>query len=990
MELYPGEISTLRNMVTQWVEFADRELEATFSGARDTTTFLSIAQRLKAKGFEALPQEDRMNIITPERVRFTLTGMHAIEEYCKDDILKEDTFQAMIKDNTGPESNVDFSEYGVRVKIRRENEIANTEAQIVNMLSNWKVQKKAFRILRRWTFVGKGMRIDMSMVRSTPTNGKGEYIWQNTFRQRDITKAAATFEVEVELMRPEGTPPSDYVETAMKQLIVGIGEVLRGIQKHPFLIRKTIAARALAGYKELTGVNVFRGNAPITMVKENMLKAAEKNVPNIRSGYNVTDKADGMRMMGYVDGQGELFMIDMSLSFYRTGLRCAACRNSLVDGEYVTQDREGNPLSQYLLFDIYIAPEKKNVTKESFAGEAGSNAASEPGGRYAALVDWVNRWNYGSGAEIISGAGVTQKNRIQVMAKTFLFARAGDESIFQACARVLDSSSMYYTDGLILTPNAAPLPQRPGSFEGQLKWKPAEDNTVDFLIVMDKDPDMSQVDLVTVGVKPESGENVRYKTMHLYVAADRDPAFQDPRGTVLFEQALPGSRDAGRGKSKVQPVLFNPKDLPDTMANVSYRTVQEDYLTQEEFCTCENGDPIMDRSIVECKYDDHAPPGWRWVPIRIRYDKTERYQRGEKGGIMNRDFSAEGVWNSIHDPITLHMIRTGAEAPSATEVTKMSGEVAGVVRGEVAKVYYDRKAAKEDIKLIQGLREFHRLYIKEGILLTTGLKGGNKTFVDLACGQGGDVQSWIRLGASFCYGTDIAGFGIRDPQNGAYRRYLNTVMRSPGGYEDVPRMIFTIGSSGKRLATGEAGATQEEADIMRSLYGTVAPQGPIPPFVRKYGMNKLQDGADCVACMFAIHYLFETEATLNGIIQNISDSLKVGGLFIGCCFDGQRIFDALRGVPMGGSLVGKEKDAEIWRITKRYDAKDLIVEPASEVVVLGIDVEFISIGTAQREYLVQFELLRNKMADIGCDLMTSDECKSISAPISIKRRAVFM
>ncbi len=56
MELYPGEISKLRDLVTRWIEFADRELEATFSGARDTTTFLSIAQRLKAKGFEASPQ----------------------------------------------------------------------------------------------------------------------------------------------------------------------------------------------------------------------------------------------------------------------------------------------------------------------------------------------------------------------------------------------------------------------------------------------------------------------------------------------------------------------------------------------------------------------------------------------------------------------------------------------------------------------------------------------------------------------------------------------------------------------------------------------------------------------------------------------------------------------------------------------------------------------------------------------------------------------
>lgn len=45
-------------------------------------------------------------------------------------------------------------------------------------------------------------------------------------------------------------------------------------------------------------------------------------------------------MMGYVNNDGELFMIDMSMHVYRTGLRRDALRDSLVDGEYVTQDSE--------------------------------------------------------------------------------------------------------------------------------------------------------------------------------------------------------------------------------------------------------------------------------------------------------------------------------------------------------------------------------------------------------------------------------------------------------------------------------------------------------------------------------------------------------------------------------------------------------------------------------------------------------------------------
>ena len=348
---------------------------------------------MKAKGFEALPQEDRMNIITPQRVRFTLTGMSAVEEYCKTDSLEDIDYDAMIKDITEPESSIDIDEYGFRVKIRREIDITKDDSQVVTLLSRWNEQSKAFRLMRRWSFLGKDIRIDMSMVRSTPTNNRGDYMWQKSFRDRDLTKAPAKFEVEVELLRPEKVDISpEYQDIAFKQLIVGIGEVLRGIQKHSFLIRKSVSKRVLEEYSGVVGSSSFRGVAPVTLEKQNVIKTVEKKIPNIRTGYNVTDKADGLRMLGFVDEKGELFMIDMSMTVYRTGLKKSECRNSLVDGEYVTRDREGNPLSQFLIFDIYYAPDKKDVTKETFAGEGGSNAASEPSGRYGRLMEWIARW----------------------------------------------------------------------------------------------------------------------------------------------------------------------------------------------------------------------------------------------------------------------------------------------------------------------------------------------------------------------------------------------------------------------------------------------------------------------------------------------------------------------------------------------------------------------------------------------------------------------
>ena len=976
MELIQNEVEKLKRMLVEWYIYPDRELEATFSEASDATTFLAVAQRLKNKGFTELPQEDKMNIITPERVRFTLTGIGAIENYCRDNSLAGKEYEAMIKDTTGEETNLVLSDYDTKIKVRREKGIEKSDPQIGQMLSMWDNQKKAFRIMRRWTFMGKGVRFDLSVVRSTPVDVKGRYKWQNTFEQFDLTKVDPKYEVEVELLRPdEQMPeykegePNPVLDKVLKDLISGIGEVLRGIQKHTFLIRKSESERAFNVYKKITGFkdpkdsNKFRGNQPITMVKANMVNEKVESEANIRDGYNVTDKADGLRMMGFVDGKGELYMMDMSKKIYKTGLVRLACKYSLVDGEFITRDINDKYVQLFCLFDIYTAPDEKDVSQMPFI------TPDTTDGRYIQLQNWIQKWNDGAGPQIVPGCGVTKKNIIQVTMKEFLFGVKGNNSIFEQCKRVLNASKPYKTDGIILTPNNLSLPDRPNApFREQFKWKPAEDNTIDFLALINKDEQFGS-DLVLDGVKSESGETIRYKILHLYVGTSADPAFEDPRTTVLEQLPLPDRTKPQYGrKREFKVVRFNPKEFPDTMAHICYREVETDHGTDEDIIYCENGEPIQNNSIVEMKYMPERDPGWRWVPLRVRHDKTERYQKNLDGSKMNKDESAEGVWNSIHDPVTQYMISSGSENPSAEEMEQMRKSGAS----EVSRVYYDRKDMSKDEKVVEGLRSFHRKYIKENILIGRGLQNWGLTLVDLAVGQGGDVNLWIKRRPAFVFGTDIAGANVRDPENGAYRRYLNNVIKM-GGYDKLPKMIFTIGSSARVISTGDAGATPQEADIMRSLYGRVNSQGALPKFVETYGSGRLSQGADCVSIMFALHYFFENESTLNNIIQNISDSLKIGGLFIGCCFDGQRIFDALRRIEEGGSLVGEEKKAQIWKITKRYSSQDFPNDMSS--IGMPIDVEFMTIGTPQREYLVNFELLKAKMNEIGCRLLNDEELK---------------
>lgn len=965
MDLSSDQFKQLTRYIQDWFKDKRLELETTFGvdGIVESNTFLHIAQRLRSKGFEVLPQDDRLSIITPNDIRLSLIGLGILQQYCKDDTLDGKVFSAMFKDRAFPDSNLDLHEYNIRFKVRREEELSNTDPRVVALLSNWENQKKAFRLVRRWTFRGKGVRIDMSMVRQTPKiPGKGEFQWSTSFLQKNIFKEAPRYEVEVELLH--GTEFTDTPEKALKALISGVGEVQRAIQHNTILIRNSTINEVRSEYQKMVGSDKLRGANPVTLKVENMTEEIDPAIVNIRSGYNVTDKADGLRACGYINKEGELFLIDMSMNVYRTGLKNTKCSESLVDGEWVTMSKDGNTINHYLIFDIYYTKGSKNVANLPFITFKDDIIDNQAESRYNKLKKWYDDWRDGTNVIV---KGLTDSTRLLISLKTFQFATAGNATIFRACATILDTNRIYNTDGLIITSNSDPLPERSGvRWNKQFKWKPAKDNTIDFLINFERNPDIPTIDKITTTIHPSNGTTVQFKTMRLYVGSDKHPAFDNPRASILLQDEIP--KEKGEA-SRYKPVLFNPLEYPDTMANTCNVSIQVDPETGEEYVITEDTkEPIQDRSIIEMRYDPEREPGWRWVPTRVRHDKTERLIRAslKKGpikysGMMNNDAVANDVWKSIHNPITDSMIRSGNEQPTEEEARTLIK----LDESDVAKKYYERKAPKEDISLIRGMLDFHNKYIKNDILLKKALQGGNKNLLDYACGKGGDLFKWIFNRPRNVVGIDVAGDNITNSVDGAYKRYLEAIIEF--GYGRVPKMAFVIGNSSKDIVNGEAGATPEEQDILRSIFGKYEPEGPVPKYIQSVMAGSFRAGADVASCMFAIHYFFKDSTTLDGFIKNLSETIKVGGLFIGCCFDGDKVFNLLRNVDKGHAKVGKIGETPIWSISKDYDKEDLT--PDDESIGLAINVEFISIGTAHVEYLVPFELLKKKLATIGFELL---------------------
>jgi hypothetical protein len=83
----------------------------------------------------------------------------------------------------------------------------------------------------------------------------------------------------------------------------------------------------------------------------------------------------------------------------------------------------------------------------------------------------------------------------------------------------------------------------------------------------------------------------------------------------------------------------------------------------------------------------------------------------------------------------------------------------------------------------------------------------------------------------------------------------------------------------------------------------------------------------------------------------------------------------MRGVPEGQSSIGIEDGANLWTITKRYSVEDIPND--DDAFGLPVDVEFISIGSSHREYIVPFGLLTKKLSEIGCELLKPDQLREL-------------
>jgi hypothetical protein len=576
---------------------------------------------------------------------------------------------------------------------------------------------------------------------------------------------------------------------------------------------------------------------------------------------------------------------------------------------------------------------------------------------------------------------------LRVQCKEFYVGEdSNPNDIFYKCNMLMNKVKHglfeYNTDGLIFTPAQYGVGGNPGMVSGPLykhtwdrsfKWKPAEFNTVDFLVRLKKDDNGRDY----VGTEFEDGSRMtsgftiaQYKTIILHCGFDeRKHGYLNP-----FQQLLDGDfkrreNDPTNDDEEVKPESqysakpFMPTNPSDPKASLCNIRLSDD----GGFMRTEEGDVFEENMIVEFRYDATKKGSWRWIPIRVRYDKTAEASslcgtlsgkrmgfRRKKQSFGNDFATANNNWFSIHNPITEEMLTTGSDIPKDESV------------GE--EVYYMRKTTETSTR---ALRDFHNLYVKMRLI---GVAKRKDTLIDYAVGKAGDLSKWRAAKLSFVFGVDISKDNIMNREDGACSRYLTEASKYSGIFD----AIFLHGNSTQNIRNGEAFQGFKEKTVTRAVFGEGAKDKDnlgMTPY-KAYGIGK--EGFNVSSCQFAIHYFFENVQTLHNFIRNVSECTRVGGYFVGTCWDGKKVFNLLNSKQCGDSYTLSSNGSKIFQITKMYDETAFPDDELSLGYSISVFQE--SIGQHIIEYLVNFNFLKRVMENYGFVLLGNEEARQFGFP----------
>ena len=934
-----------------------------------------------------------MNNSNLSNIRTQITGLPNIQTYCKlnnlSGILDDNnlTFiqKEYFKNNKDYLFPLDFDDYNFRVCYQVEQNYPINHNLVEELKDKWNSIKKVFRYIKRFEYTHPQLPflIHCSIVKTSKAQG-GKFIEQFNIKDSDVFNSIEHFEIEIEfnnefisLNNAIATKEFLYINLrkVIKYILIGlqesnypvpISELNNTIHQYLKLIKGS-------EYRDNMNINVkdFIGPSSSTLHMINILPETEINdtnisIPNIRKHYTVTDKADGNRKLLFISSDGKVYLIPttVNLQFTGTYIEKKELFNTIIDGEHILHNKKGEYINIFACFDIYFLG-GKNITGLPFIKLA-KDEASESEDKKAHDESSAYRLNILSSViKTMELKSITkQEHHFKINVKKFYGSQ-----IFDGCATILNNIKEglyeYNTDGLIFTPANTGVsstttgiiaPNYKFTWVESFKWKPPEYNSIDFLVRFKKNEfgDNFIGTLNSEGEDLTSYSQIRsYYTLILNVGFDeKKHGYINPYSDVINNNFKRNIRDTYINNYK--PARFyptNPNDVNAGLCNIMGKLDESNNL---KIYTIE-GDEIEDNIIVEFAYNSDKPEFWKWEPLRIRYDKTSELRSGVKN-YGNAYHVANSNWQSIHNPISVAILTSGN----------------GVSINTDDDVYYNKISKTSETR---SLRDFHNLYVKS-MLITKVSKSGN-TLIDYAVGRGGDLPKWIAANLNFVLGIDVSKDNIENRLDGVCARYLNYVQQ----LNIIPKALFLHGNSINNIKDGSAFYDDKTRQIIKALFGEGTKNEVLlgKGVYNNYGISK--NGFNISSIQFAIHYMFENEAKLNGFIKNVSECTSLEGYFIGTCYDGQKIFNMLTSLKLNESISIFKNNKKIWELSKKYDNTEFSDDETS--LGYAIDIYQETINKTFREYLVNYKYLLRIMENNGFVLLSETEYKQLNLPNSM-------
>jgi len=948
-------------------------------------------------------------IISENRIRAEIVGLDLIQEYCNTNSIQKlldipSTLSNKIKftskilpkySNNKPVFPLNMNDFQMRVSHQLEQDFAANSNIARNIIEKWSDSKKTFRYINRVRFQHSEYPVfaDLSILKSSKKyKGRNNTIPEYTVQEAGVFQNSETYEIELEIDNMSVGTGTKY-DTADKLLIAirkCIRIILSALQGTNYPISYKEQNNVLQEYMKLIHGEKYQprfiksgdfiGPSSYTLQIDNIVSNPTKsNIPNIRTNYTVTDKADGDRKLLYVSHNGRIYLINTNMNIQFTGTQTQEkiLFNTLIDGEHIKYDKTGKYINLYAAFDLYYI-NKKSVREFAFSKSVGEEKSDVLENNYRLFL---LKKILSSGEKSLNPKSIIHNNDkntgihcpdFLVKCKEF-YNDTEETTIFDACSflltKIRDGLFEYNTDGLIFTPAntgvgsneigvAGPLFKI--SWDKSFKWKPPEFNTIDFLVSSKKDK-TGKEEIHTIF---QDGTNVtevqdiiQYKTLILRCGFDKTrDIFINPFQS-LIDDTLP-TTDFIPNDEKYQPVEFKPTDPYGPNACYCNILLQKD--GSRNIMRTEEGEYFEEDMIVEFKYDLTKNGFWRWIPLRVRYDKTAELKSGKKN-YGNAYSVANSNWHSIHNPITEEMLSTGLNIPDFIEDD----------------VYYNPSSEKTNTS---ALRHFHNRYIKSKLITAVAKTQRGISLIDYAVGKAGDLQKWVKSNISFVFGIDISRDNIHNTLDGACARYLKELKKHKGVNTDITKALFVNGNSGMNIKSGEALVTDKDKQITKAIFGI----GPKDRKILGEGVYKqygvVEQGFHISSVQFALHYFFENNTTFHNFLRNVSDCTRIGGYFIGTCYDGKSVFKMLKNKNYGESVSIIKNDVKILEITKQYSETGF---PDDELSLgYSIDVFQESINKTFREYLVNFDFLIRVMENYGFVLIQKEEAQKMNLPNS--------